>query len=197
MAFLHHLRQRRSIYQLGKYLPLDEAAILRKLEEVVALTPAAFNEPVTKITILFGEAHEKFWDLVYGKLEPGLGEEQRPRTRKKMDQFQRGAGTVLFFEDQEVVRKMREKYPLYGESFSQWGEQEQGMLQAFVWMALREEGIGANLQHYNPLIDEAVAEEFEIPKNLRLTGQMPFGNILEEPEKKDREDVSYRVQVRR
>lgn len=33
------------------------------------------------------------------------------------------------------------------------------------WVALVDKGLGANLQHYNPVIDEAVAKEWNIPSN--------------------------------
>jgi predicted oxidoreductase (fatty acid repression mutant protein) len=37
------------------------------------------------------------------------------------------------------------------------------LTQANVWTALAQENIGANLQHYNPVIDEAVAAESFTP----------------------------------
>ena len=41
--------------------------------------------------------------------------------------------------------------------------------------------IGANLQHYNPLIDDVVQYEFNIPQNWRMVAQMPFGGISSTP----------------
>lgn len=49
------------------------------------------------------------------------------------------------------------------------------MLQYIVWTALEQEGLGASLQHYNPLIDARVASEWNIPSNWKLIAQMPFG----------------------
>ena len=69
------------------------------------------------------------------------------------------------------------------------------MLQHSIWLALRELDIGANLQHYNPVIDAAVRELFDIPEDWVLLAQMPFGNILEEPEPKDKLDIRERVKV--
>jgi predicted oxidoreductase (fatty acid repression mutant protein) len=42
---------------------------------------------------------------------------------------------------------------------------------------LAQENIGANLQHYNPVIDEAVAAEWSIPANWNLRAQMVIGSI--------------------
>ena len=43
--------------------------------------------------------------------------------------------------------------------------------------ALAQENIGANLQHYNPVIDEAVVAEWSIPANWNLRAQMVIGSI--------------------
>lgn len=46
-----------------------------------------------------------------------------------------------------------------------------------IWTALSQANIGANLQHYNPLIDDKIKELFSIPDTWKLTAQMPFGSI--------------------
>jgi predicted oxidoreductase (fatty acid repression mutant protein) len=57
-----------------------------------------------------------------------------------------------------------------------WSEQASGMAQFAVWAALADAGIGASLQHYNPLIDAAVAARWDIPSSWKLRAQMPFGS---------------------
>jgi uncharacterized protein len=44
-----------------------------------------------------------------------------------------------------------------------------------VWTALEQEGLGANLQHYNPLIDQQVVKEWGIPAHWVLKSQLVFG----------------------
>lgn len=39
------------------------------------------------------------------------------------------------------------------------------MIQFAVWTALETEGLGASLQHYNPIIGAEVAKAFEIPSS--------------------------------
>lgn len=39
------------------------------------------------------------------------------------------------------------------------------MHQYYVWMALETHGLGANLQHYNPLIDDEVKKTFDLPEH--------------------------------
>lgn len=40
---------------------------------------------------------------------------------------------------------------------------------------LEDAGFGANLQHYNPIIDDEVKQAFSLPDSWRLIAQMPFG----------------------
>ncbi|WP_301892176.1 nitroreductase family protein [Mitsuokella multacida] len=70
-----------------------------------------------------------------------------------------------------------------------------GTLQISIWTALRELNIGANLQHYNPVIDETVKKMFGVPDSWKLIAQMPFGGIAAEPQAKDKEDIKARVKV--
>jgi predicted oxidoreductase (fatty acid repression mutant protein) len=55
--------------------------------------------------------------------------------------------------------------------------------------------VGANIQHYNPVIDKAVQDLFDLPASWKLIAQMPFGGIVAEPEPKEQEDIAIRVQV--
>lgn len=48
-------------------------------------------------------------------------------------------------------------------------------------MLLSSEGIGASLQHYNPIVDAEVKETWNIPAEWSLVGQMPFGEPNEQP----------------
>lgn len=93
------------------------------------------------------------------------------------------------------MKALQEQFPIYAENFPTWAQQANGMLQFSVWTALRDLDIGANLQHYNPVIDAAVADLFDVPANWQLIAQMPFGGIAAQPNSKDTEDISKRVRV--
>ena len=88
---------------------------------------------------------------------------------------------------------MQEYYILYADNFPIWAQQSNGMLQINIWSALRELGIGANLQHYNPVIDEKVKALFNIPEYYQLIAQMPFGGIDTLPDEK--ENINKRVTI--
>ena len=70
-----------------------------------------------------------------------------------------------------------------------------GMVQFAVWSALADNGIGANLQHYNPLIDEKMKEMFNVPDTWKLVAQMPFGSIEQQPGEKYFEPLDNRIKV--
>lgn len=54
-----------------------------------------------------------------------------------------------------------------------------------LWTALEAEGAGANLQHYNPLIDAKVAETWGLPATWRLNAQLVFGGRTADPAPKE------------
>ena len=69
------------------------------------------------------------------------------------------------------------------------------MAQINVWIGLSDLGLGASLQHYNPIIDEKVKEEFDIPENWKLISQMPFGDIVSPPKEKEFKDINDIVKI--
>lgn len=69
------------------------------------------------------------------------------------------------------------------------------MLQLVVWTALENEGLGASLQHYNPIIDEEVKKQWNIPESWKLIAQMPFGKPASEPKEKQFQPLEERVKV--
>ncbi|MFW3577051.1 nitroreductase family protein [Vagococcus fluvialis] len=176
-AFISALKNRRSVYHLGENISLSNKEVEELIKEVVRETPTAFNSQTQRVVILFGDAHKKLWSITEDALKPLTPVENFPGTQEKLQGFAAGKGTVLFFEDMDVVKGLQEQFALYAENFPVWSEQASGMTQSNVWVALSENNIGANLQHYNPVIDEAVAKEWEIPASWKLRGQMVFGSI--------------------
>ena len=49
------------------------------------------------------------------------------------------------------------------------------MHQYALWVALEAEGFGANLQHYNPIIDQKAAQTWNVPLDWKLRSQLVFG----------------------
>lgn len=174
-------QNRRSVYALGKNLPISEQEALEIIDNAVKYSPSAFNSQTAHAVVLLGENHQKLWDITFGELEKFLpNEEAKVATKGKIDSFAVAYGTILFFEDHDVVKGLQEQFPSYADNFPIWSEQSTGIASFAVWNALAEAGVGANIQHYNPVIDEKVAAEWDIPASLVLRAQMPFGEKLQE-----------------
>lgn len=186
MAITDALGMRRSYYQLNRELPVSVGEVKKLIEEVTELVPDAFNMKSARVVTALGSRQDELWDGVYDAFEGKVA-------REKIDGFKAAAGTILYFYDEAVVKEKQEQFPLYAANFPVWANQANGMLQINVWTALREIGVGANLQHYNPVIDDTVRRMFDIPENWKLIAQMPFGGIAAEPEPKEKEDISNRV----
>ena len=174
-AFMHAVKKRRSQYALGNDLPLSQDEVTALIQEAVKHSPSAFNSQSTRAVVLYGAQHAKHWDFVKEALRKVVPAESFAASEARVNSFSAGAGTVLFYEDQDVVAGLQKQYALYAENFPVWSEQASGMAQFAVWTALAEAGIGASLQHYNPLADAAIAAEWSIPASWKLRAQMPFG----------------------
>lgn len=175
--FINALKNRRSIYALGNNVELSETQIEELIKEAVKESPSAFNSQTSRVVILFGESNAKVWDIAAEALRPLTPAEAFPGTQEKLASFAAGKGTILFFEDTDVVKSLQEQFALYADNFPIWSEQSSGIAQHSVWVALAEQNIGASLQHYNPVIDAEVAATFDIPANWKLRAQMPFGSV--------------------
>ncbi|WP_201609370.1 nitroreductase family protein [Psychrobacter immobilis] len=194
---LQHLAEkRRSIYALSDQLPVSNDEIVKLVEHAVLHTPSAFNSQSTRIVVLFGDDHNKLWQITEDTLRDIVdNEEQFAATKQKMDGFKAGAGTIMFFEDHSVVRDMQAAAPLYADKFPIWADQTNAMHQYIIWTALASIDVGANLQHYNPIIDKKVAEEWNIDEHWELNAQMVFGAIEQLAGDKAFKPVEDRMQV--
>ncbi|HFL0434040.1 nitroreductase family protein [Enterococcus faecium] len=175
-TFTDTLKNRRSIYHLGRNVSLSNEELTTLIKEAIKESPTAFNAQSTRAVILFGDAHEKLWEITEEALRPLTPAEAFPNTQNKLAGFKNGYGTVLFFKDTDVVKGLQEQFELYADNFQDWSEQSNGIATANTWVALVDKGLGANLQHYNPVIDEAVAKEWNIPSNWKLRSQLVFGS---------------------
>ena len=193
--FLDIARKRRTQYALGRDLPISKDQVTDLIKEAIRLAPSSFNSQSSRALILHGAESVKFWEIVKDELRKIVPADAFPTTEEKIDGFAAGAGTVLFYEDREPVKVLQEKFPLYADNFPVWSEHATGIAQYAVWMALAEAGIGASLQHYNPLPDARVAQEWDIPESWVLRAQMPFGSHAGEIGDKTFVDDAIRFRV--
>lgn len=194
-TFLESISHRRTIYHIGKNVSASTDHITKLIEIAVENSPSAFNSQSSRAVILFGEHSDEFWEIVRESLRKVVPAAAFESTDKKISSFAAGVGTVLFFEDQDVVTTLQEQFALYADNFPVWSEHSTGIAQFSVWSALASENIGASLQHYNPLIDDEVKAKYGVPASWKLRAQMPFGSIESPAGQKTHIDRAERFKV--
>ncbi|MBF7681984.1 nitroreductase family protein [Acinetobacter sp. B5B] len=195
MSFIQEIETRRSIYALGKTTELSNGELETLIKKAVRLSPSAFNSQSSRAVVLFDASHLKFWEIVKETLRKMIPEDKFESTAQRMDSFAAGKGTVLFYEDQDVVKGLQEQFATYAENFPIWSEHSTAIAQFAVWTALSEQKVGASLQHYNPIADEEVAKLFDIPASWKLRAQLVFGSIEADAQSKEFMEDESRFKV--
>ena len=193
--FFDAVRDRRSIYGLAKGSPVSDARLREMISIAVKYAPSAFNSQSARVVLLLGDHHDRFWNMVKEVLRKNVPGEKFPQTEEKIGSFRSGYGTILFFEDQEVVEELQRRFPLYAERFGLWSQHSSGMLQFILWTGLEAEGFGASLQHYSNLVEDEVKKEWSLPQKWHLLAQMPFGTPTIEPDEKEFEPLDKRIRI--
>ncbi|RYM06633.1 nitroreductase family protein [Sporolactobacillus sp. THM7-7] len=197
-AFLEAMKKRRTIYALDKNVTASKEEIVATIQEAVKHSPSAFNSQSARAVILFDKESDKLWGtggIAEQALRKVVPDDQFASTAEKLASFNAGIGTVLYFEDTDVIKGLQEQFPLYADNFPVWSEHSTAIAQFSVWSALANIGVGASLQHYNPLIDDGVREAYDIPETWKLRAQMPFGNIAAPAGEKTFAPIESRVKV--
>lgn len=186
LSFWEAIQNRRSYYSLSNEEIVSIKEIQKIAEDTLLHTPSAYNSQSTRIALLFEKDHQKLWqDIVLGALRKETDDQAFEKSKQKVENaFASGYGTALFFEDQGVVEGLIKQFPLYANHFPNYAQHTNGMHQLVFWTALEQKGLGASLQHYNPLIDDQVRAAWNIPANWSLIAQMPFGKPIGEPMEK-------------
>jgi len=195
-TFRQAIEHRRSYYSINDISPVSNNEIIDIINHAVKNVPSAFNSQSTRIVLLLGDHHHRLWNIVKNTLKEMNSPESYEKTEMKINScFACGYGTILFFEDQHIINGLQQSFSTYKDKFPEWSVQTCGMHQFAIWTMLEDAGFGASLQHYNPLIDEAVRKEWDLPVNWKLDAQMPFGVPTEEPGNKEFDDLSQRIKI--
>lgn len=179
MEFLDAVAARYSAYSLDD--GIEEAGVsfddvVETVRRIASAVPSSYNSQTCRLIVLGGDDHRAFWSIVADVLRAKVDDEERfARTEAKLKGFSDAAGTILFYEDDAGTEALIEKHPSYKDAFPVWAEHGDAMMQYAVWTGLYDMGLAANIQHYNPIIDDRVGEAFGVPEGLRLVCQMVFG----------------------
>lgn len=196
-TFVSAISARRSQYALTDAAALSDSEIVDLIRSVAGEVPSAFNAQPQRAVVLFGADHHRLWAIVHDVLRAVVKDDTAfAATEQKIAGFDAAHGTILYFDDTTVTKNLQERFPSYAANFPVWAQQANGMLQFAVWSALAEAGIGANVQHYNPLIDDAVRDAFGIPADWKLIAQMPFGEVTTPAGEREHMPLDEQVQVR-
>ncbi|AKA68978.1 nitroreductase family protein [Clostridium scatologenes] len=193
--FYSAVADRRTFYGISKEVVTSDERIKEIIEYAVKHAPSAFNSQSARVVLLLGKHHDRLWDITKEALRRIVPADKFSSTENKINSFQNGYGTVLFFEDNSVIEGLQEKFPAYKNNFPIWSQQSSGINQYIIWTSLEIEGFGVSLQHYNELIEEDIKKEWSIQNNWKLIGQMPFGKPTAQPDDKQFEPLENRVKV--
>jgi len=69
------------------------------------------------------------------------------------------------------------------------------MLEFAIWTMLEDAGLGASLQHYNPLVDADVRKAWNLPESWKLLAEMPFGSVENPAGLKEFLPVENRIKI--
>jgi predicted oxidoreductase (fatty acid repression mutant protein) len=188
--FIEAVAHRRSYYHLDNRMLVDDNLIVGLMDELLTTMPSPFNVQSARMVLLLDEQHHELWRMTLETLRHITPPERFVRTKAKIERaFMAGHGTILFYEDEDALNRMRETFPLYADKVAIWSEQSSGMLQFAMWTALEDMGYGASLQHYNPLLDKAVMKRWLINPDWRLIAQMPFGAPVDTPPQREQRSL--------
>jgi predicted oxidoreductase (fatty acid repression mutant protein) len=183
--FLQAVVARRTNYTLTPESSIPDARIQEILTTTLENAPSTFGSYTTRLVLLLKDEHFKFWDLVTDVVKSVTPPEQfDAHTKPRLAGFRNAYGTVLYFEDPENTRKLQDQFAFAKDHFPVWAHHTSAIHQFIIWTAFTNEGLGANLQHYNPLIDEKVKAQWGIPATWDLIAQMPFGVASAPPQPK-------------
>ena len=194
--FMTSIKSRRSIYEITKETTIPDYKLKELIQDAVKHVPSAFNSQSMKIVLLLGENHDRLWDITKEILRGEVPADKFEPTEKKMEGFKAGYGTILYYDDTSITNALMERFPLYKDKFPLWAHHGNGMLQFALWNILENEGLGASLQHYNPLIDQRVAKEWNLPQEWQLVAQMPFGKVKADYVSKDKEFLPIESRIK-
>lgn len=197
MKLWEAIKNRRSLYALSNEEIVPRKKIEQMVTDALLYVPSANNSQTTRLVLLWGDHHKNLWDIVLAALRKETNDAQFARSKAKVEKsFVSGYGTILFFEDQAAVKTLQEKFPLYADTYPRYAQHTNAMHQYALWTALEAEGLGASLQHYNPLIDEDVQKAWNIPETWQLIAQMPFGKPLEGAGQREQTPIESRLFIK-
>ncbi|KAH3674582.1 hypothetical protein WICMUC_003128 [Wickerhamomyces mucosus] len=182
---LQTFTNRRTQYQLSKALP--EGVTISQIQEIVQQyvkhIPTSFNSQTVRAVVLIGALHEQVWGSVVDAI-PGDSGKKRPTSAKN-----EAYGTIVFFDDEDAISRATEKYSAYFDNV--YNSTSNGAVQIATWATIGELGLGGHLQHYNALVEKALAGK--VPQSWKVQAQLVFGTPVGTPYDKQFDENDVKV----
>lgn len=97
-TYLDAVKYRRTVYGINDKSPIPDSRIEELVNETILTTPSSFNSQSTRVLVVLGEQHKKFWDAVSEATKAIIlkykGEEDWKRNEGRLQGFRNGYGTV-------------------------------------------------------------------------------------------------------
>ena len=77
-------QNRRSVYALGKNLPISEQEVLEIIDNAVKYSPSAFNSQTAHAVVLLGENHQKLWDYYFRRIRKNSYQQKKQKQLQKV-----------------------------------------------------------------------------------------------------------------
>lgn len=175
-TFIERLQKRRNIESLGKKVHLSQSYLSHLIVEALQTCPKVISIQSVRIVVLYNEAHHNFWQFIQQNQKKLIPAHVFAATELKIQQYQAGFGTVLFFQDLAAIEKLKKQIPLDANTIPDRAANSLGMAQFSTWTALADAGLGANLAYY---IDEhhTTMLHLGLQQQWQLHSQLIFGSI--------------------
>lgn len=192
--YLEFVKSRRTYYYLSDKEVIPKDKVIEVVTEAIQQAPSAFNSQTSRVIILFGAAHKRYWQEIIANALP---EDRKEAFTPRIAGFAAAAGTVLFFEDTSSLEQYQAGAPApYQHLFPQWGDHSSGIAQVTTWTALEAFGFGVNLQHFAVQhLQGNVTKAVGAPDHWKPVAELVFGHPEQPPKPKTFIDSSTRVKV--
>ncbi|TRX89606.1 hypothetical protein FHL15_009515 [Xylaria flabelliformis] len=182
LTLLEAIKNRRSLHTLSDDIKVSDSRIEEILRDAVLYAPSPFNSQSARVVLLVKDEHKKFWDMAFEVAKaavapPVFAAAYEPRIKL----FRAAYGSILFYDDPATLHEMAEKRPMLKDHLPQ------------LWTMLTAEGLGCNLQHYNPMVDARASQQWNIPATWSLKAQMVFGTPAGPLMQKNSEPLEKRI----
>ncbi len=111
--FLALAKARRSIYTLSKESTIPDSKIEEIVQEAVKWSPSTYNVQSARAVILFGDEHDKLWEIVRKHMDQvPMDEGMKGYIMGRIAGWKGSYGTVMWFEDQVALDALGDKNPM-------------------------------------------------------------------------------------